>query len=258
MRKSALCKLFAGIGISITLFTSCVDDTNLDLPPVADQSFTEEFDTAASALSRGWKFINSSSPRGGNVWQEGGEIVPWFPAYSNAGNRAGFIGADYTSTSAAAGEISNWALSPVVTMQNGDTITFYTRAVQYDDGAGDSTDYSNRLQVRASINGSSFSTGTGDGSGDFTKLLLDINPTYQQSSLLTPVPNAYPAYWTRFQALVYGLDKPTQGRFAFRYFVQGGGNNGLGSGVAIDRVRYRSVGHNNCVESVIIIIKNES
>ena len=241
MTKSTLCKLLAGMGISLLLFTACVKDTNLDAPAVPNQSFIEEFDTTASALQKGWKFINTSTPKGTNVWQQGGEIAPWFPAYSNNGNNAGFIGADYSSTSAAAGEISNWAVSPLVTMQNGDTIIFYTRAVQYDDGAGDSTDFGNRLQLRLNTTDEGFDTGSGDSPGNFTTIALDINPTYLFSSKLTPEPNAYPVYWTRFEAHVYGIEKPKKGRFAFRYFVQGGGNNGLGSGVAIDRVMYKSV-----------------
>lgn len=241
MTKSTLCKLLAGMGMSVLLLTACVDDKNLEMPPVPSQSFTEEFDTSSSALQRGWRFVNSSTPKGSNIWQQGGEVVPWFPAYSNNGSNAGFIGADYSSTSAAAGEISNWAVSPLVTMQNGDTIVFYTRAVQYDDGAGDSTDYGNRLQIRINTNDEGFSTGSGDSPGSFSTLALDINPTYLFSSKLAPEPNAYPSTWTRFEAHVFGLPQPTRGRFAFRYFVQGGGNNGLGSGVAIDRVMYRSV-----------------
>jgi hypothetical protein len=242
MRKSALCSVIAGMGMCLLSLTSCVDDTNLDPPPVPNQSFVEEFDTTAAALTRGWRFVNSSNPKGSNVWQQGGEAAPWFNAYSNNGSNAGFIGADYHSTSAAAGDISNWAISPSIIMQNGDKIVFYTRAVQYLDATGDSTDYGNRLQLRINPNDDSYATGTGSESGAFTASLLDINPTYLYSSKLTPVPNAYPVYWTRFEATVFGLSKPTRSRFAFRYFVQGGGNNGLGSGVAVDKVTYQSVG----------------
>lgn len=254
MRKSDLCKVFAGIGISVTLFTSCVDDTNLDMPPVPDQSFVEQFDTTSAALQRGWRFINSSVPKGPNIWQQGGSVVPWFSAYSNNGSNVGFIGADYTSTSL--GVISNWVVSPAVTMQNGDKIIFYTRSAEdlaFDPVTnlpnGDSTDYGNRLQVRINANNNGLNVGSGINAGDFTKLILDINPTYVYSSWQNPVANAYPTRWTRFEATVFGLSQPTTGRFAFRYFVENGGVDltgatvANGNAVAIDYVTYKSVGH---------------
>jgi len=246
MRKRAFSHLFAVMGVSFTLlFTACVEDKNLELPPLADQSFSEEFDTTSAAISRGWKIINVSDPKGSGLWQQGGDVVPWFSPWSSNGTYAGFIGASYTSTSAAAGDISNWVVSPPYMIQNGDKLTFYTRGLQYDDGSGtgEMTDYGNRLQVR--INKSNTGTNVGFGAipGDFTSLLLDINPTYLYSSKLNPVANAYPTGWTKFEVTVYGIEKPVEGRIGFRYFVQGGGSNGLGSGVGIDNVVYKSVGH---------------
>jgi hypothetical protein len=57
------------------------------------------------------------------------------------------------------------------------------------------------------------------------------------------VRKAYPHVWTRFEAIVVGLDKPTKGRFAFRYFTELAGSNGRGSSVGIDSVAYVSVNH---------------
>jgi len=250
--KQYLCKVLSGIGITLTLLTSCVDDKNLALPPVPNQSFVEEFDTLSSALVRGWRLSNTSSPKGANVWQQGGDVVPWFSPYSSNGSYAGFVGADYTSTTL--GTISNWLISPLITMQNGDKIIFYTRSLEspeFDNfgiATGDTTDYGNRLQVRLNTLNDGLSTGNGTSTGDFSSLLLDINPIYEYSSVLAPVPTAYPTRWTRFEATVFGLNKPTRGRFAFRYFVEnagidpsGGAANG--NGVAIDYVTYKSVGH---------------
>ncbi|WP_207492549.1 choice-of-anchor J domain-containing protein [Aridibaculum aurantiacum] len=243
MRKRLLPNILLLVGIPSLLFTSCVDDRYLTVPPpVADQSHIEEFDTVAASLSRGWMITNASTPKGSNIWQQGGEVMPWFSPFSSNGTYAGFIGADYTSTSAAAGIISNWLISPPVTFQNGDKIIFYTRALQYDDGAGDSTDYGNRLQVRLNLHNEGLNVGSGSDAGDFDTPLLDINPTYEFSSIVTPSTKAYPANWTRFEATVYGLSKPVRGRYAFRYFIEGGGWNGLGSGVGIDYVTYQSVG----------------
>lgn len=244
MRKRTFTLLLACAGAA-SLFQSCRNDRSLTEPlAIADQSFVEEFDTVSSSLSRGWVITNTSVPKGPGIWQQGGAINPWFSPYSSSGTYAGFIGVDYTSTSAAAAIISNWLISPVVTLQNGDKISFYTRGLQYPGPtAGDTTDYGNRLQVRINPTNASVDVGSGLETGSFTTPLLDINPTYLYSGVLptTANPLAFPSNWTRFEATVYGLNGPTQGRFAFRYLVEGGGSNGLGSGVAIDRVQYTSV-----------------
>ncbi|TDH25611.1 hypothetical protein EXU57_12975 [Segetibacter sp. 3557_3] len=239
--KKMLPKLFLWAGIPALLFSSCVNDKYLIAPPpVADQSFVEEFDTVSAASNRGWKFLNVSESKGPNIWQQAGAVTPWFEAYSSHGSNVGFIGADYTSTSAAAAIISNWLVSPVVTLQNGDTISFYTRAVIYADGAGDSTDYANRLQLRLSTNGESTNVGSAADPGDFTRGLIDINPNLEAFSLLNPIATAFPYRWTRFQVTLFGLQEPVRGRFAFRYFVEGAGSNGIGSGVGVDLVTYKS------------------
>src|SRR5947207_13802544 len=96
MRKSTLFFPIALVLTSVSLLQSCKDDSNLlTKPGVADQSFTEEFDTASQALLRGWHYINRSEPIGAGVWQQGGSIPPWWNAFSSNGSYAGFIGADY-------------------------------------------------------------------------------------------------------------------------------------------------------------------
>ncbi|MBK7883268.1 MAG: choice-of-anchor J domain-containing protein [Chitinophagaceae bacterium] len=254
MRKLILLNL---LWLPILIFQSCKKDS-LPAPPIADQSFIEEFDTAAAAISRDWKFINTSNPKGSNVWQNGGNILPFFNAYSNNGSNVGFIGADYTSTSAEAGIISNWLVSPPVLMQNGDKIIFYTRAQTlsgYD--IDDSTDYANRLQLYINSTNQDMNVGEGndvDDTGNFNKLLLDINPDYYEwhkepgtynDVIYTAqqLAHAYPQQWTRFEATVSGLSKPEMRRFAFRYLVEEGGSNGRGSGIGIDRVSYTSTGY---------------
>jgi hypothetical protein len=247
MRKSTFSLLTVIVLSSITLLQSCKDDSVLlNKTSVPDQSFSEDFDTASAALSRGWRFINTSDPIGSGVWQQGGGVPPWFNAWSSHGSYVGFIGADYTSTSAAAGIISNYVVSPAIWIQNGDKIIFYTRGLLYDAGTGgDSTDYSNRLQVLINTTGDNTTIGTGLDQGNFDKVLLDINPGYAEYHTTTSLnsPLAYPSTWTRFEATVVGLNGAKKGRFAFRYFVEGAGFNGLGSGVAIDKVSYVSVNH---------------
>jgi hypothetical protein len=248
MRKFTPIFLIALV-LSVSVLQSCKDDSYLlTKPKVSDQSFSEEFDTAYQARARGWRFINKSEPLGSGVWQQGGGIPPWYAAYSSNGSYAGFIGADYTSVQGGPGTISNWVVSPVVTMQNGDKIVFYTRGLVSWSGAGtDSTDYGNRLQVMINDHNETLNVGDGDDPGDFTNKLLDINPTYEyyHTDAILYSPYAYPSSWTRFEATVTGLSAPKKGRFAFRYFVENAGlcATCLGNGVAIDKVSYISVNH---------------
>ena len=244
MRKKTLPKLFVIGRLALLLFQSCKDDSYLTkIPPVPDQSFNEEFDTATAALARGWEFINVSEPPGSSIWQNGGIIPPFFNAFSNNGSNAGFIGIDYLSTSAAQGTISNWLISPPVIMQNGDKIIFYTRAQQAVDSSGDTTDFGNSVQLRMNIINDSTNVGTGLDPGNFTTELLTINPKLVHSSVLAPDPAAYPSQWTRFEAKILALNSPVKGRFAFRYFVKDGGSKGNGTGVGIDAVSYKSAGY---------------
>jgi hypothetical protein len=231
--------------IAIVALQSCKNDSYLlTPPPVPDQSFTEEFDTVSSALNRGWKIINSSVPLGSGIWQQAGSVSPWFSPFSSQGTYAGYIGADYTSTSADQGIISNWLISPVITMQNGDKLGFYTRTWLLPTATVDSTDYANRLQVRMSTS-DNLLVGSGQDVGSFKTSLLDINATYayQHTDPAQYAPDAYPIGWTHFEVTIVGLNGPTKGRLAFRYFVEGGGSNGLGSGVGIDKVQYSSAKH---------------
>lgn len=243
MRKNYLKLFLFGLGFAAA-FQSCRNDEYLTTPPpIPNQSFIEEFDTVSSSLARGWKIINVSVPKGPAIWQQGGNINPWFAPFSSNGSYAGFIGAGYESVLGGPGLISNWLISPVVTMQNGDKITFYTRSWNQYDGVSDTTDFGNSLQLRLNTTNESFNVGKGDDPGSFTTSLLDINPTLIYSSTTNPDPNAYPTNWTRFVGTVFGLNGPTKGRFAFRYYVP---NAGLcptcnGNGVGIDKVEYQSV-----------------
>jgi hypothetical protein len=248
MGRSLLGKLLFISAFLFVYLQSCVKDDAATLAPPAtkNQSFVEEFDTVAAAYDRGWRYVNVSEPKGGS-WIQAmfnnpnvtGLPTPIpFSAYSSKGTYVGFIGADFTSTTAAAGVISNWIVSPVTSMQNGDKIVFYTRTVLYPLTGGDSTDYVNRLQVRYSPNNESLNVGSGVDVGDFKTVLLDINPFLKEAHILPYDPEAYPIRWTRFEAPVGGLNGVTKGRFAFRYFLEGAGSNGLGSGVAIDSVAY--------------------
>ncbi len=255
MRKVFLRKTLAYVVVALVALQSCKDDSNLTTPlPVPDQSLVEEFDTLAAAKSRGWLVRNRSEPIGPAVWQQGlsANAATTFNAYSSKSTANGFISTDFTSAlSPNPGEstISNWIISPKVILQNGDKIIFYSKQEDTLSTWGD------RMQVLINKNNDGIECGRGMSTGDFNTKLLDINPlnasanpvdpfaggTYPPGIYLFDPVMAYPAYWTRFEAVVRGLDGPTNGRFAIRYFVPLGGTNGRGGNcISVDSVAYVS------------------
>jgi hypothetical protein len=122
------------------------------------------------------------------------------------------------------GTISNWAILPTMSLNNGDTLKFYSRVPT---GGGSFPD---RLEVRLSDNGSSSDVGmTAASVGDFDTVLLTINPNLTSTG--------YPDDWTEFTVSLSGLGGPISGRLAFRYFVTDGGGFGDNSNyIGIDDV----------------------
>ena len=204
---------------------------------------SENFDDITTLPGDGWVQINHSTVPGTTGWFQGNGAI--FPAQSGGPTSyiaANFLnGADGTngnanpiSTSDRASNrlmaksqvlqpdapasptpsppsqaISNWLLTPPMALENGATLTFHTRTV-------DVPQFPDRLQVRMSTSGSSTNVGTAAlDVGDFTTLLLDINPNQTTTG--------YPNVWTPFTVTVSGLGSPTTGRLALRYFVMNGG-----------------------------------
>jgi hypothetical protein len=184
------------------------------------QSFTEGFDTVVPA---GWTNVNNSTTQGTNpTWFQGNTAV--FVAQAGATNS--YAGANFNAVTGA-GTISLWLISPQKTFANGDTLTFFTRTA--------ANSFPDRLQVRLSTAGASVNVGSTDTSvGDFTTLLLDVNPTL--------VLGVYPLTWTQFTITLSGLPAGTNsGRFAFRYFVTNGGPSGANSDyIGIDTLAFTS------------------
>ncbi|MEJ7912388.1 MAG: choice-of-anchor J domain-containing protein, partial [Chitinophagaceae bacterium] len=220
-------RIVAVLLVMLVMLGSCKDDAFLMEPPaVANQSFTEEFDTVSRSLARGWTIINASTPKipqiSTLIWQQGGDVIPWFNAFSENGSNVGFIGASAEISASVPPSlgipvISNWLVSPVVVMQNGDKISFYTRT-RFADAT---TDFGNRLQLRATFS-ESINVGAGEDAGAFTENLLDINPAYLNQEKVNPSPLGFPADWTRFEVTLTGLNKSVSGRFAFRYLITDG------------------------------------
>ena len=214
---------------------SCKNDSYLKAdPPIPDQSFVEEFDTMQNAYKRGWRWLNRSTPIGFTTWGPGPGTTEML-AYSSKGTNTGLAYSDYLATAGTNdGIISNWLVSPQITMQNGDKIVFYTKSELFT-SAG--TDFGARLQVTFNKDGD-FTVGDGDDAGKFSNVMLDINPDEEVFIASNPSPTAYPNDWTRFEATVTGLSNPVKGRFAFRYYLHDAGSNGQGNTIGIDSVAY--------------------
>jgi hypothetical protein len=188
--------------------------------PLAAQNFSEGFDNITTLAGSGWFMQNNSSPVGSLGWFQASTVFA-----AQAGAATSYIGANYNNTTGA-NTISNWLVTPARIFVNGDTLTFYTRIPTAP------PEYPDRLEIRLSTNGTSTNVGTlATDVGDFTALLLSVNPT-----LVTGV---YPQVWTQFTATVSGVPTPTLGRFAFRYFVTDGGPSGNNSNyIGIDTVAF--------------------
>ncbi|WP_313807592.1 T9SS-dependent choice-of-anchor J family protein [Flavobacterium sp.] len=165
---------------------------------------TENFDVLGDpvTLPAGWTVTNQSNPVGTIGWFRGGGGTT-FAGYN--GGQTGYIGANYNNT-AGTGVISNWLMSPVLTLENGDVISFYTRT------ATGST-WADNLELRLSTNGAGSVNPSGTtGVGDYTTLGVTVNTIF-------PTASGYPQVWTQYSYTVSGLAGATSCRVAFRYTV---------------------------------------
>jgi hypothetical protein len=182
---------------------------------------SEGFDDITTLAGAGWVQTNNSSPVGSTGWFQGNPGV--FAAQSGADEAyvaANFNNADF------GGNISNWLLTPVLTLNNGDSISFYTRT--------DAAAFLDGLEVRLSTNGTSSDVGATDTSwGDFGTLLLTIDTP--------PKGSGYPEDWTPFTVMLSGLSGAVSGRFGFRYFVTDTSVNGDYIGIDTVSVNTASV-----------------
>ncbi len=191
--------------------------------------FNFGFDGTNTAMqTAGWQFTNQSSPLGASTWSLATFTTPLASAIFGSGNtttipvgQAGgnnsFALVNFNSTTGA-GTISNWLISPDITVQNGDIVTFYSRK-----GTDGTTDYPDRLELRMSSTTTTTPSGA-TGVGSFTTLCTSVNP-----SLLGGF--VYPKVWTQYTYTVSGLSGPTSVKFAFRYFVTNGGPSGANSDI---------------------------
>jgi len=227
-------------------FSACVKDPKAvtdNRPVVQSDSWSEEFDDVGKLGSKGWVIINNTDKPGPEAWRQGRyestnkatfgtDYVVGFPAYSASKSVNDFVSCDFYAGALVA-NMSVWLISPAVKMKNGDQIVFYTRDA-IDQGSFFLKSGNDRLQVCGNFTTPSTNVGNDWQSvGDFSSLLLDINPTLAAG--------AYPSSWTQYTVTLSGITGVISGRFAFRYFVQDGGPDGINAGeVGIDALSYIS------------------
>jgi hypothetical protein len=153
-------------------------------PALSQAALSEGFEDFASLSGSGWVFSNQSdSP--GEGWFAGNAGV--FAAFD--GSPGSYIGANFLSTTSFTGAISNWAITPLVTVATGDVLSFALRS----EGSAGFTD---SLLVKLSATGSS-------ATGAFGTTLLSIP--------------AVPGSWTVYNITVPDLGGVNDVRFGFEY-----------------------------------------
>ena len=187
----------------------------VSLASQAQNLITEGFDDITTLPAAGWSSTNQSATIGAIPnWFQGNPVANGGPFDSYAGAPNSYVACNYNSVTGA-NTISNWLISPVVSLVNGDVITFYSRTVG-------TPSFADRLQLRISTNGAASVNPVGEaGVGDYTTLALEINPTLSASG--------YPNVWTQYSYTVSGLPTATNCKIAFRYFVTSGGPSGTNS-----------------------------
>jgi hypothetical protein len=176
----------------------------------ASTILSEGFTTVVPA---GWVVTNNSAPIGTTSWFQGNTAV--FSAQAGPANS--YAAANFLAA-ADGGNISDWLLTPTVTLHNGDVFSFYTRTET-------ASAFADSLQVLLSTSGASTNVGsTATSVGDFTTTLFSINPTQ--------LPTGYPDSWTQFSTVLSGLAPAgASGRIGFRYVVTNTAVNGNYIGV---------------------------
>jgi len=258
MKNKPLLLSFAFAALLVGMASCGKNDSVNSTTKVNDPSFTEDFDSLSKAVSRGWVIANNSRPLGTIPWVQGFFYLSQHHEYdgklgaTNTYNFDGFGGMEYSysgtdfamatnNSGHRKAVISNWLISPVMEIKNGDIIRFHTRTYSNPAQGAD------RLQVRINPVNSSADVGRDAMSvGNFSEVIIDINQDY-----LLEGDGSYPGTWTSSADLNNGSDIVISGlpgttarksRIAFRYFVEDGGPSGENSvGIGLDKFEFISV-----------------
>jgi hypothetical protein len=141
MRKSFVCPLWGLILSALATGTAHAQLTSL----------TEGFDTVGSSgppatgiFASGWVNVNNSDIPVTSAfnWQQGDSGTFIYTAQSPAGSTTSFAQVSYLSSSGSI--VSDWLVTPVLTLEAGSTFSFYTAAAK-------GTAFANDLQVYISL-----------------------------------------------------------------------------------------------------------
>jgi hypothetical protein len=187
----------------------------LGAPALAMPTLVEGFDDISLLGAAGWSQANNSTPGGSTSWFQGNTGV--LPASSGAADS--YIASNYLAAGFG-GTVSNWLITPMLTLHNGDVLSFVVRV------AGDG--FLDTLETRLSLSGASSDVGATAGSvGDFAVLL----GSYSSST---------DGGWVTQNYTVSGLAGDTLGRLAFRYLV--GDTSVDGNYIGVDTVQVNTAG----------------
>lgn len=199
-----------------------------------------------SSVYSNWYAVNNSTDANPNFpWMQADPAINLFNAQAGPANS--YFNANYASTATLASNstISNWLISPQFVWTDGDTFSFWTRTAGSSSDPNQPSQYPDRMEVRISSNGSSVDVGNSPSSvGDFSTLLLSVNPGQAQTTVTSTGLDGYPITWTQYtvtlsvnsNGTVTSLDPilvnqgtpgaTFTGRLAFRYFVDDTSVNG--------------------------------
>ena len=146
--------------------------------------FSENFDSFAALAGAGWMQANNSdSPS--QPWFQGNSGV--FSAFN--GSAGAYAAANFLSSGLETGKVSNWLITPVISLTGASTLSFWART--------DSTLYADGVTVRLSTGGSATT--------DFTLTLLSL-PSLTSA-------------WTLYSVALPTFASATDTRIAFEYSV---------------------------------------
>ena len=202
--------------------------------PNAPTVLNENFDSFSDALADGWFVVNGSEPRNDNtsqhiVWKQGkSNGYNYFDSHS--GDDDSYAASSWrASTSGNTSIVSNWLLTPPLLLENGKTVSFWSRAA-------DCPANPDRLDIRYSTAGTSTNVASGNNTGNFSNLLGQINPDLDTGND-PDGSDGYPCNdWAQFTYTLSGLSQPTVGRIGFRHYIVDTNDNG--NYLAIDDFSY--------------------
>jgi hypothetical protein len=233
--KNNLLRLTSFVAIfTLGCIHSCKKDLAVTLPATAppdsliSTSFIEEFQDVPALYLRGW--ISENNPQGTSQpnledWYQGAPQTTdksgnhyGYPAYSYYLNKDEYI----FSPGIPDGSFSSWLITPILSVKNGDKISFYAY--------GENNYHVDNLQLLMSQSASYTIGDSVNSIGNF-KALLNIP--------VQPNAGSFPLGWTKFEYTFSGISGNMKTRIAFRHYIMAQIDPGVTSGgIGIDQFKF--------------------